>query len=63
MKRNQPIKYRIFVGGRPYADLSESERERFGASVSNRIGDSLNDYFSANPGVYASVIRNGEMAS
>lgn len=55
MAKNKPLKFRIFVGDRPIEELTEEEREIFSNKVVERMGNALNDYFSAHPEDYIAV--------
>lgn len=49
------IKCRIMVpdgngGYKDYTELSEEERKEFGKKLSQRVGETLNEYYTANTG-------------
>ncbi len=51
-KRSDILPYRIFVGGRPWEELTPEEKDAFGQKVADRMGRVFNDYFSQHPEVY-----------
>lgn len=49
------IQIRIFVGDRPFNELTEGERESFRRRCVQRMGETLNGYFGAHPEEYAKI--------
>lgn len=52
---SKPIKCRLLVpdgngGYREYTELSDAERESFGKNLSKRVGETLNEYYTAHIG-------------
>ncbi len=52
---SKPIKCRLLVpdgngGYREYTELSDAERESFGKKLSQRMGETLNEYYTAHTG-------------
>lgn len=48
----KPLPFRIFVGGRPYEDLTQEERSEFSRKIVDRMGRTLNDYYNRHPEEY-----------
>lgn len=56
MKRPvKPLAYRIFVGDRPWEEMSKQEKEEYGTRAAERMGRALNDYFSCHIDEYQKV--------
>lgn len=54
-KQVKPLAFRIFVGDRPWEDMSPQEREEYGTQAAERMGTALNDYFSCHIDEYQKV--------
>lgn len=49
------LTYRIFVGERPWEELTEEEREAFREKCADRMGRALNDYYTQHPEAYQRI--------
>lgn len=54
-KNDQPLKFRVFVGGVPWEELTEQQKEEFSQSAAERMGRALNDYYGQHPEEYAKI--------
>ena len=64
-RKDKPITVRLFVpdgsgGYRNHDDLTPDEQRDFGRRLVGRMGEALNDYFSAYPEAYRAACRAQE---
>lgn len=54
-KEVKPLKFRIFVNGRPWEEMTEQEQADYRRSAAERMGRALNDYYSLHPEEYKKI--------
>ena len=53
------LTFRIFIGDRPYEELTAEERTAFSRQAVKRMGDALQDYYSRHPEEYKNLPDGG----
>lgn len=61
-RQSKPITVRLFIpdgngGYRNHDDMTPDQQRDFGRRLVNRMGEALNDYFSAYPAIYERAVR------
>lgn len=57
-RKQQILKYEIFVGERPLEELTPQEREDFVNRTVERMGNALNNYYSCHPQEWVKLCKS-----
>lgn len=57
-KKQEILDFEIFVGDRPLNDLTPQEREDFSNRVVERMGNTLNNYYSHHPQEWIALCKS-----